>query len=233
MLGKLKALALAMLKEVSARVRRRRSRSEQEVLAHIADVVIECYAVESALARSEKLQARAATRPRLRRSTSPGSTPATPPTVRPTLPGRSRARSKASGRRPAFADLLAAVSAYAGVDTVACQAPDRRCRGRGWSASVLIAPVVGSSVNSGEIVATTTAVRFGRFKFLNRRCWHRGSAVTFRIDSSRNRRYFRLIFIFSLSASSTNRPFALLSALRSSNRIPRLVPSSSSRRRFW
>ncbi len=119
-LGKLKALALAMLKDVSAAYGDT-VKDEQEVLGHIADVVIECYAVESALARSEKLQAgrnvdlAAAALDVARVYTSDAIDRAA---------HASRQVSRAlegSGRRPAFADLLAAVSSYAGVDTVAAR----------------------------------------------------------------------------------------------------------------
>jgi alkylation response protein AidB-like acyl-CoA dehydrogenase len=119
-LAKLKALALAMLKEVSAAYGDT-VKDEQEVLAHIADVVIECYAVESALARSEKMQTgrnadlAAAALDVARVYTSDAADRAA---------HASRQVSRAlegTGRRPAFADLLAAVSAYAGIDTVAAR----------------------------------------------------------------------------------------------------------------
>jgi alkylation response protein AidB-like acyl-CoA dehydrogenase len=52
-----KQLALTMLREAAAAYGDR-VRDEQEILAHIADVVIDVYALESALARAGKLQAR-------------------------------------------------------------------------------------------------------------------------------------------------------------------------------
>ena len=51
-----KRLTLAMLTGV-AHVWGERARDQQEVLAHVADVIIDGYAIESALARSEKLTA--------------------------------------------------------------------------------------------------------------------------------------------------------------------------------
>jgi alkylation response protein AidB-like acyl-CoA dehydrogenase len=53
-----KRLTLAMLRGV-VQAYGERARDHQEVLAHIADVIIEGYAIESALARSEKLAASA------------------------------------------------------------------------------------------------------------------------------------------------------------------------------
>jgi len=55
-LATMKALALTMLREVSGRYGDT-MRDQQEILAHIADVAIETYAVESAVARAEKLHA--------------------------------------------------------------------------------------------------------------------------------------------------------------------------------
>jgi alkylation response protein AidB-like acyl-CoA dehydrogenase len=56
MLGQAKRLALTALSEVTAAYGEE-ARQEQEVLAHTADVVIDIYAIESALARTEKLVA--------------------------------------------------------------------------------------------------------------------------------------------------------------------------------
>jgi alkylation response protein AidB-like acyl-CoA dehydrogenase len=55
-LARLKGLAIAMLSETAA-VYGDEVREQQEVLGHIADTVIEAYAVESAIARAEKLRA--------------------------------------------------------------------------------------------------------------------------------------------------------------------------------
>jgi alkylation response protein AidB-like acyl-CoA dehydrogenase len=55
LLVRVKTLALEMLGEAIT-AHGDALKEAQEVLAHIADVVIECYAIESALARSEKLQ---------------------------------------------------------------------------------------------------------------------------------------------------------------------------------
>jgi hypothetical protein len=55
-LARIKSLAIAMLTETAAAFRDE-VRDQQEILGHIADVVIETYAVESAAARAEKLRA--------------------------------------------------------------------------------------------------------------------------------------------------------------------------------
>ena len=55
-LARIKGLAIAMLSETAA-VYGDEVRDQQELLGHIADVVIEAYAVESAAARAEKLRA--------------------------------------------------------------------------------------------------------------------------------------------------------------------------------
>jgi alkylation response protein AidB-like acyl-CoA dehydrogenase len=55
-LARLKSLAIAMLTETAAAYRDE-VRDQQEILGHIADVVIEAYAIESAAARAEKLRA--------------------------------------------------------------------------------------------------------------------------------------------------------------------------------
>ena len=54
MLAQAKQLALAMLSEAAAAYGEQ-LKDEQEVLAKIADVVIDVYAIESALARADKL----------------------------------------------------------------------------------------------------------------------------------------------------------------------------------
>jgi alkylation response protein AidB-like acyl-CoA dehydrogenase len=56
-LARIKSLAIAMLTETAAAYRDQ-VRDQQEILGHIADVVIEAYAIESATARAEKLRAR-------------------------------------------------------------------------------------------------------------------------------------------------------------------------------
>jgi butyryl-CoA dehydrogenase len=56
-LARIKGLAIAMLTETAA-VYGDEVRDQQELLGHIADVVIEAYAVESAAARAEKLRAK-------------------------------------------------------------------------------------------------------------------------------------------------------------------------------
>ncbi len=120
LLGRIKQLALAMLKDVSAAYGDA-VKEEQEVLAHIADVVIECYAIESAVARSEKLHA-----------VRPGELAdaaldvarvyASDAADRTAHAARQVARALAgTGRRPGFAELLAPVAGYAGVDTVAAR----------------------------------------------------------------------------------------------------------------
>ena len=119
-LGRIKLLALAMLKDVSAAYGDM-LKEEQEVLAHIADVVIECYAIESAVARSEKLHA-----------VRPGELAdaaldvarvyASDAADRAAHATRQVARAlEAAGRRPAFSELLAPVAGFAGVDTVAAR----------------------------------------------------------------------------------------------------------------
>jgi alkylation response protein AidB-like acyl-CoA dehydrogenase len=55
-LARIKSLSIAMLTETAAAFRDE-VRDQQEVLGHIADVVIEAYAIESAVARAEKLRA--------------------------------------------------------------------------------------------------------------------------------------------------------------------------------
>ena len=55
LVGRGRRLALAALTAV-AEVYGGQARDEQEVLAHLADIVIETYALQSALARAEKLQ---------------------------------------------------------------------------------------------------------------------------------------------------------------------------------
>jgi hypothetical protein len=55
-LARIKSLAMAMLSETAAAYRDD-VRDQQELLGHIADVVIDAYAVESAAARAEKLRA--------------------------------------------------------------------------------------------------------------------------------------------------------------------------------
>jgi alkylation response protein AidB-like acyl-CoA dehydrogenase len=55
-LARIKSLAIAMLTETAAAFREE-VREQQEILGHIADVVIEAYAIESAAARAEKLRA--------------------------------------------------------------------------------------------------------------------------------------------------------------------------------
>jgi hypothetical protein len=58
-LADIKALALGLLRESSAAYGDQ-LRDAQEVLGHIADIVIETYAIESASARAEKLAGRGA-----------------------------------------------------------------------------------------------------------------------------------------------------------------------------
>ena len=60
LLNATKRLTIAMLAGV-AQVFGERARDQQEVLAHVADVIIDGYAIESALARSEKLSAASST----------------------------------------------------------------------------------------------------------------------------------------------------------------------------
>jgi alkylation response protein AidB-like acyl-CoA dehydrogenase len=55
-LARIKGLAIAMLSETAATYRDE-VREQQEILGHIADVVIDAYAIESAAARAEKLRA--------------------------------------------------------------------------------------------------------------------------------------------------------------------------------
>ena len=55
LLGRARRLAFAVLTTLSE-VYGGQARDEQEILAHLADIVIEVYAIESALARAEKLQ---------------------------------------------------------------------------------------------------------------------------------------------------------------------------------
>jgi alkylation response protein AidB-like acyl-CoA dehydrogenase len=55
-LARIKSLAIAMLTETAATYRDE-VRDQQEILGHIADVVIDAYAIESAAARAEKLRA--------------------------------------------------------------------------------------------------------------------------------------------------------------------------------
>ena len=120
LVAQIKPLALAMLKDVSAAYGDA-VKEEQEVLAHIADVVIECYAIESAVARSEKLHA---VRPGeladaaldvVRVYTSDAAD-------RTAHAARQVARAlAATGRRSGFVDTLAPVAGYAGVDTVAAR----------------------------------------------------------------------------------------------------------------
>jgi len=120
LVAQIKPLALAMLKDVSAAYGDA-VKEEQEVLAHIADVVIECYAIESAVARSEKLHA-----------VRPGELAdaaldvarvyASDAADRAAHAARQVARAlAATGRRPGFVDTLAPVAGYAGVDTVAAR----------------------------------------------------------------------------------------------------------------
>ena len=120
LVAQIKPLALAMLKDVAAAYGDA-VKEEQEVLAHIADVVIECYAIESAVARSEKLQA-----------SRPGALAdaaldvarvyASDAADRAAHAARQVSRAlEAAGRRASFADTLAPVAGYAGVDTVAAR----------------------------------------------------------------------------------------------------------------
>jgi alkylation response protein AidB-like acyl-CoA dehydrogenase len=55
-LARIKSLAIAMLSETAAAFGEE-VREQQELMGHIADVVIEAYAIESAVARAEKLRA--------------------------------------------------------------------------------------------------------------------------------------------------------------------------------
>ncbi len=117
LVGRLKALAVALLKEVSTAYGDA-IKEEQEVLAHIADIVIECYAVESALARSEKLQGgrnaelAAAALDVARVYTSDAAD-------RAAHAARQVSRAlEGAGKRPGFAELLAPIAVYSGVDTV-------------------------------------------------------------------------------------------------------------------
>jgi alkylation response protein AidB-like acyl-CoA dehydrogenase len=57
LVGRLKQLSIALLGHASAALGDR-LKDEQEVLGHIADVIIETYAAESGIARAEKMQAR-------------------------------------------------------------------------------------------------------------------------------------------------------------------------------
>ena len=120
LVGRLKALAVAMLKEVSTAYGDA-IKDEQEVLAHIADIVIECYAVESALARSEKLQggrnaelaAAALDVARVYTSDAADRAAHAARQVSRALDG--------AGKRPGFAELLAPIAVYSGVDTVSAR----------------------------------------------------------------------------------------------------------------
>jgi alkylation response protein AidB-like acyl-CoA dehydrogenase len=116
LLGRAKRLAVALL-EAAAGAYGDSVREEQEVLAHVANIVIDVYAIESGLARTEKILMRgsdvgpvAVDCVRVFASDAADRMAATARQVVHALAGR--------GRGGSLADLAAAVAAHPGLDTV-------------------------------------------------------------------------------------------------------------------
>jgi hypothetical protein len=98
-------------------------KDEQELLAHIADVVIDVYAVESGLARSEKLvQAKGQDAVQSTVALDISRVFASDAAERIAAGARQAERALgARGRTGAFADRLLPIGGFAGVDTVAAR----------------------------------------------------------------------------------------------------------------
>jgi butyryl-CoA dehydrogenase len=118
-LARTKSLAIAMLTETAA-VHGDEVREQQELLGHIADVIIEAYAIESAAVRAEKLRAARG---------SDGADPAldvvrvfvTDAVDRVVHSARQVARSLGAERSRAIRNLLTRLGEFDGVDTVAAR----------------------------------------------------------------------------------------------------------------
>jgi len=97
-LARIKSLAVGMLTE-AAMLYGDTIRDQQEILGHVADVVIEAYAIESAAARAERWPHRAVLTPPASRSKWSASTSPTRSTALSTPPSRSRGRCPGSAAR--------------------------------------------------------------------------------------------------------------------------------------
>jgi alkylation response protein AidB-like acyl-CoA dehydrogenase len=119
LLGAAKRLARALLGDAAAAFGHT-AKDEQELLAHVSNIVIDIYAIESGLARTEKLAARGG-------ELAPVAIDAvrvfaSDAADRIAHAARQVARALAgAGRNSSTADLVAAVAAHPGVDTVAAR----------------------------------------------------------------------------------------------------------------
>ncbi len=120
LLGHAKALCAGALGEAAAAYGGG-LKEEQEVMALIADLVIDTYAVESAIARAEKLQAGGAEKAAI--AVDSTRVFATDAAERLGVTGRQLLRSLSAdpARRNKLVDLLAPIAAYVGIDTVAAR----------------------------------------------------------------------------------------------------------------
>jgi alkylation response protein AidB-like acyl-CoA dehydrogenase len=118
-LGRLKRLAVALVGQASASLGAG-LKHEQEILAHIADVIIEAYAVESGIARAEKTAARGDSRASLVADIARVYTcEAADRVARSTRPVV--AALAARGGDAAFAAGVGRLTKYAGFDTIAAR----------------------------------------------------------------------------------------------------------------
>jgi alkylation response protein AidB-like acyl-CoA dehydrogenase len=119
LVARAKRLAVALLAEASAAYGDN-VREEQEVLAHIANIVIEIYANESALARAEKIQMRGGELGAV--AVAAARVYASDAADRIAQAGRQVMRAMHSaGRATALVELIAPVAMHPGVDTIAAR----------------------------------------------------------------------------------------------------------------
>jgi len=119
LLGRAKRLALVLLADASAAFGNT-SKDEQELLAHVSNIVIDVYAIESGLARTEKIAARGGELGPL--AMDAVRVFASDAADRIMHAGKQVVRALVgAGRGSGAGDLIAAVAAHPGVDTVAAR----------------------------------------------------------------------------------------------------------------
>jgi alkylation response protein AidB-like acyl-CoA dehydrogenase len=119
LVARAKRLVIALLAEVSAAYGDN-AREEQEVLAHISNIVIEVYATESALARAQKMSARGGQLAGV--AIDAARVYASDSADRIAHAGRQAMRAlNAHGHGAPLADLIAPIAAHPGLDTVAAR----------------------------------------------------------------------------------------------------------------
>ena len=118
LLGQAKRLALVLLAEATAAFGST-VKDEQELLAHVSNIVIDVYAIESGLARAEKIVARGGELAPL--AVDAVRVFASDAADRMAHGAKQVARALAGRSSGGAAELIAAVAAHPGVDTVAAR----------------------------------------------------------------------------------------------------------------